>query len=59
MYCGNYLCPHLFKSFEQLKKDFPFFHCENVQQLQREICTLCQREMTPKIGVKFFVQIAY
>ena len=47
MYCGNYLCPHLFKSFEQLKKDFPFFHCENVQQLQREICTLCQREMTP------------
>lgn len=37
-------CVHKLKTFERLKKDFPYFQANTLQELQKEVCILCKSE---------------
>ena len=37
-------CPHSTKDFETLKKDFPYFKAETLEELQMQVCHLCKSE---------------
>ena len=40
----NGTCPHAKKTFEELKKGFPYFEAKNLQMLQASVCHLCKSE---------------
>ena len=37
-------CVHMKKTFEELKKDFPYFRADNFESLRYLVCDLCGRE---------------
>ena len=37
-------CVHMKKTFEELKKDFPYFQVKSLEELQWFVCDLCNRE---------------
>ena len=40
----NGTCPHAKKTFEELKKGFPYFEAKNLPMLQASVCHLCKSE---------------
>ena len=40
----NGTCPHAKKTFEELKKGFPYFEAEDLQTLQKKVCIMCKGE---------------